>query len=172
MDGIEYRLVHEVTRNWNVHSVHRDYSENVKDPWLNITNDISNDLTDMGMCSIWLDADRDMKFDLSTYYNQICATMVVPKPYRLNEVTAIYLSFEKWVWVCFLCSAVLTGFLLTWMAKVGTQIDRRYKTVFAEGSRSVLEIISTATSHGFHANHKQTSINILLIRYRITIIYF
>lgn len=165
MDGIEYRLVQEVARNWNVLSVHRDYSENVKDPWLNITNDIIDDLIDMGMCSIWLDAERDMKFDLSTYYDHQCTTMVVPKPCRLNEVTDIYLPFRKWVWVFFLCSAVVTSLLLTYMAKVGAKMDRRYQAVFAEGSRTVLEIVSTATSHGVHFNPKQTSINILLIRY-------
>ncbi len=157
-DGIEYNLVQEVIKNWRIKHILRDESITGITPWVTMFDDLENHTADLAMCSIWVSVFRDT-YDVSSHYNHACFTLVVPKPKRLSEVTAIYTTFSGEVWFTFGLLCFATGILLWGSAMVGK------RTVYVSLSRSFLETMNIATSHGVDIFRTQrTSIKILLIR--------
>lgn len=165
LDGVEYRMVHEITKNWKVKFVKRDLSDEVKEPWTAILQDVKNDNADIAMCLQWLQLHRIQNYDYTTYYDHLCLTMLVPKPRRLNEASAIYLAFNVYVWALFCFFFLLTGLLITIFANIGLNKQfTLHDVVFKDFKRTFLEMINLATSHGVDNEPKQKSVNILITR--------
>lgn len=159
-DGIEYRLVREVVKNWNVTHILQDESKTGISPWTKMFDDLENHKADLSMCSIWVSVFKD-QYDVSSYYNHACNTLIVPMPKRLSEITAIYTTFSYDVWLTFGVLFLATVLLLWASAMIG--IGER--AVYVQLSRSFLEIMNIATSHGVEIFQTQkTSIKILLMR--------
>lgn len=159
-DGIEYRLVQEVIKNWKVKYILRDESRTGVSPWITMFEDLKNQTADIAMCSIWISVFDD-KYDVSGYYNHECNTLLVPKPKRLSEITAIYKTLSGLVWLTFGLCFFTTGMLLWSSAIIGIA----ERTVFVNMSRTFLEVMNIATLHGVQTLPKQqTSIKILLMR--------
>lgn len=159
-DGIEYRLVREVIKNWNVTHILQDESKTGISPWIKMFDDLENHQADLSMCSIWVSVFKD-QYDVSSYYNHACNTLIVPMPKRLSETTAIYTTFSGEVWITFGVLFLTTGLLLWASAMIG--IVKR--TAYVHLSRSFLEIMNIATSHGVEILQTQKiSIKILLMR--------
>lgn len=176
LDGVEYRIIQAVARDWNITFVRRDFSSTVPNPWKTIMTDISDNVTDMGICSVWMDANRADSFDLSTYYDFQCHKFLVPRPIRLNEATAIYRTFNTAVWLLFLCVFLVTGVLLMTLSRMEpeandfddgglTTVRRRPSAIHGNFIRSMLEMMNIATGHGVNRIPKQHSLNVLLIRW-------
>lgn len=157
-DGIEYRLVREVIKNWRVKHILRDESRTGISPWITMFDDLENHTADLAMCSIWVSVFKD-QYDVSSYYNHACNTLIVPMPKRLSEITAIYTTFSGEVWLTFALLFIAAGIVLWGSGTIGTQ------TVYVNVTRSFLEIMNIATSHGVEIFRTQrTSIKILLMR--------
>lgn len=122
-------------------------------------DDLIDDNSDVAMCAIWL-YDYENKYDMSTYHNHECNTLLVPKPRRLSEITAIYTTLSGEVWVICLSFFFITGILLWSSAKIGIV----EKTVYENIARSFLEVMNIATSHGVVQFPSQHSIKMLLLR--------
>lgn len=136
----------------------RDESKTGISPWITMFDDLENHTADLAMCSIWVSVFKD-QYDVSSYYNHACNTLIVPMPKRLSEITAIYTTFSGEVWLTFGLLFFATGILLWGSAMIGKQ------TVYVNVTRSLLEIMNIATSHGVDIFRTQrTSIKILLMR--------
>lgn len=161
MDGVEYRLLTEITKGWNIKY---ELAEIDSQPqWKNNLMDINHNKSDLGLCSIWLHAKHATEYDLTTYINTECITLLLPKPIRLSMASAIYLTFNKFVWTLWLSGFLLTGSLLTLMSRNGFT-KRNSVDIFSDLSRSILETLNTATSHGASKLSNRSAVNVLLMR--------
>ncbi|XP_037050126.1 uncharacterized protein LOC119084312 [Bradysia coprophila] len=126
-------------------------------------DDLQNHTSDLAMCSIWVSVFKD-QYDVSSYYSHACNTLIVPMPKRLSEITAIYTTFSGDVWLTFAVLFFATGLLL-WISAMMGIVNR---TVYVDLSRSLLEMMNIATSHGVDVLRAQkTSIKILLLSWII-----
>lgn len=122
--------------------------------------DLQNHTADLAMCSIWISF-FDNTFDASSFYSHECNTLMVPKPKRLSEITAIYTTFSGQVWLTFGLFCFATGIFL-WGSAITGIVD---KSVYVNITRAFLEITNIATLHGVHIfPRQQSSIKILLMR--------
>lgn len=121
--------------------------------------DLDNHTADIAMCSVWL-TEYENRFDLSTHHHHECATLLVPKPKKLSEITAIYTTLSSQVWLIFAFCFAATGMLM-WSS---ARIETGQRTVYGNFSRTFLEMINITTSHGVGHFPRQNSIKILLIR--------
>lgn len=99
LDGIEYRIIKEISKSWKLHVNRRDFSENISDPWSAVIDDVVKDSSDIAMCSIWQTNINYSVIDFSFEYSSLCATFLVPKPALVNPSEYLYLPLNKLVWV-------------------------------------------------------------------------
>lgn len=166
MDGIEFRFVKEVTKNWKKIYNFRDFSRTKVSPYTLIMQDLTNNTSDLAMCSIWLLEKKYKKYDLTTFYEQHCSTLLVPKPQKLNEATAIYTALSPMIRILLLFFFFLSSLLLNFFSKMEKRLNRQ-DSQYTELSRALLETINTATSHSVHRFSSQKDhvpVKILLIR--------
>lgn len=148
-----------MTKNWKIIYNLRDL-ETASEPLYTILfNDLNNNTADIVMCSIWL-SPYENKYDLSTFHELECGTLLVPRPKRLSEFTAIYTTLSGQVWLVFGICFFATGFSLWGSARI--EIVER--TVYMNVSRTFLEVMNIATSHGVRNFPRQRSIKLLLLR--------
>lgn len=121
--------------------------------------DLLNHSADIAMCAVWL-SDHGYKYDLTTFHSHECHSMLVPKPTKLNEATAIYTTLSYPVWIVFGFWFIMTGFLLWGIAKTKILIKNRYISLI----RSFLDITNVATSHGLDNFPDQNSVKVVLLR--------
>lgn len=107
-------------------------------------DDLKNRTADLAMCSIWISVFDD-KYDVSGYYNHECNTMLIPKPKRLSEMTAIYTTLSGMVWLTFGLLFFITGILLRYCKMTGADAK---KNVHVNLSRTFLDVMNIATLHG------------------------
>lgn len=166
---MEYRIIRAATKGWRTWLVRRDFSATVPNPWKQIMTDIADNLTDMGICSMWMNAKRADQFDLSTFYDFQCIKLLVPRPTRLNAASAIYRTFAVDVWCVFLFFCLITGLLLMSLSRIDYTIiycDKAARAVpkYNNFTRAIMEIMNIATGHGVNKIPTQHSLNVLLIR--------
>ncbi|KAJ6649859.1 hypothetical protein Bhyg_05100, partial [Pseudolycoriella hygida] len=155
--GVEYQLLQQVASNWNVTYFLPIFVNRTRGNVF--IDELNNNLVDMRMCSVWLTELDYYDYDLSTFHNHECYTLLTPKPVKLSEVTAIYKTFSSYTWITFVLSFFLFGLLL-W---VSARIQLMEKTVYTDLSRTFLEVTNIATSHGVDKFPRQYSMNILLL---------
>lgn len=164
MDGSEFRFVEDLTKNWKKSYNFRDFSRTKVAPYTFIMNDLSMNVSDMAMCSIWLIEKYYKSYDLTTFYDQNCATFLVPKPQKLNEASAIYKALDTSVWLLFLFFFLLSSILLNIISKMEKRLYER-NSLYTDFTRAIMETLNTATSHSVHRfTNVQMSIKILLTR--------
>lgn len=149
MDGTEFRFVKEVTKNWKKTYRFRDFSRTKAQPYTLIMQDLSNKTSDLAMCSIWFLEKYHKNYALTSFYDQLCATFLVPKPKKLNEATAIYKALSPSVWLLFLFFFLLSSVLLNCFSKMEKLLYQR-DSQYLDFTRAVMETINTATSHSVH----------------------
>ncbi len=159
-DGTEYRLVEEVVKNWKVEYLFRDWSKTQQSPYVTMYADLLNHSADISMCAIWL-SDHGYLYDLTTFHSHECHSMLVPKPTKFSEASAIYSTLSSVVWTVFGFSFVITGILLWAMAKIKIESKNRYVSII----RTFLDLTNVATSHGIDNLPDQNSAKVLLLRY-------
>lgn len=164
MDGTEIRFVKEVTKNWKKSYNFRDFSRTKLSPYITIMNDLANQSSDLAMCSIWLMEKYYERYDLTTFYGQLCSTLLVPKPRKLNEASAVYTTLSTFVWILFLCFFLLSTILLNSISRMEKSLYRR-ESQYIDFTRALMETINTVTSHAvYRFPSGQKSLQILLSR--------
>lgn len=89
---------------------------------------------------------------------------LVPKPQLLNAASFLYLSIGADVWCATVVSLIVMSLCFTILAKVGKKwMNNSWKdSVYVDFSRSILDAIDVATSHGLEKFPKQNSMRFLL----------
>lgn len=75
-DGLEYRIVKEIAKNWTVEHVKCDFSKKILDPWSTVLDNVEKNITDLGMCSVWLNVKSATYYDTSHYVDFQCGTFL------------------------------------------------------------------------------------------------
>lgn len=126
--------------------------------------DLLDHSADISMCAVWL-SDHGYQFDLTTFHSHECHSMLVPKPTKLSEASAIYASLSHTVWTIFSFCFAVTGILLWGMAIIKIAKKNHYTSLV----RTYLDLINVATGHGLNNLPDQSSANVLLLRWvRVT----
>lgn len=164
MDGTEFRFIKEVTKNWKKTFNFRDFSLVKQNPYVAILRDLSTDETDMSMCALWFMADTYKLYDMSTFYEDQCLLLLVPKPMKLNEATAIYTTLDKYVWLLAFFFFLWSIVSLNVVAKMESELNGS-TSAFVDFAVTVMETVSAATSHSVtrFPTH-QLSVKIILMR--------
>lgn len=136
----------------------RDLEKSSKSP-LKMLEYLDEHKADIVMCNVWL-TEREDKYDFTTFHNYECNTLMVPKPRRVSEITAIYTTLSAQVWLLFGLFFFVTGILLWVSAKIAMIENLIYVNV----SRIFLDVISIATSHAVNYIPRQHFMRILLLR--------
>lgn len=164
-DGLEWRFLREMTRNWNI-----QFRQPVKsnyDIWYQIVRNVEINASDLAMCSVWMTVNHNIKFDLSAFFDHQCITFLVPKPMPLNEALNIYLSLNSEVWLYFLLSTIGFILLLSGISRMGSFLfgvrqwnDRGWNDL----SVSAINAVNMATAHGVARFPHRHTVKILLTR--------
>jgi hypothetical protein len=72
---------------------------------------------DVGFCFLWLVDPQASDVDLTFPWNTACNTFLVPRPERLNKLSAVFLPFESALWGTIIAATVFTATLLRILAR-------------------------------------------------------
>lgn len=164
-DGVEHRCLQEISKNWQMDYILRDFSKTITNPWTTVMVDLKKNVSDIALCSIWLNIIHYSEYTLSRYYDTQCVTFLVPEPSKINEAEYIYLPLHKNVWFAFGFALLMTSSVLraiTWVCGVIFQKQFKDKQ-FQLMSTVFLEATNTATGHGLVVFPQQESIKILIL---------
>lgn len=75
-DGLEYRIVKEVAKNWSMEHVKCDFSNKILDPWSTVLANVDKNVSDLAMCSVWLNVKSVTLYDASNYVDFQCGTFL------------------------------------------------------------------------------------------------
>lgn len=75
-DGLEYRILKEITKNWTIEHNKCDYSSKVLDPWATVLENVEKNISDLAMCSVWLNVKSTTYYDASNYVDFQCGTFL------------------------------------------------------------------------------------------------
>jgi hypothetical protein len=67
---------------------------------------------DVGFCFLWLVDPQASDIDLTFPWNSVCNTFMVPRPQRLNKLSAIFLPFRSSLWSSLTAATMFTATLL------------------------------------------------------------
>lgn len=162
-DGLEYRYIASVLKNWKIKFIHLDDTKKPFTPHATMLKDLDNQYSQLVMCGVWLDYFHGEKWDITNYFDYDCITFVCPKPTKLNAATAVYRTLSGEVWLVYGFCFALTVVVLTKISQLESQF-RKIKIFSSEIGRSLLEAANTATSHATEHIPTQLSIQILLLR--------
>lgn len=159
-DGIEYRFMHDITRNWLVRYQIVDVG------WNGVLDTLSNDTSDIALCSVYLSFDHIQRFDLSSYFDHLCLTLFVPRPKQITEALFIYLSLPFDVWICYVGIFIIVGLFLYAISRLGAhlRIFDEKKVIYSNLQRSYIDVINVATSHGVTQFPFQAPLKIVIVR--------
>lgn len=166
MDGIEYRIISEITRNWKV-----NYRTGVvigqgrNDPHMIALNDVKTGVTDLAICSIWLNYDHYLVHDLTTFFDRQCITFLVPVNTLISEGSTIYISLSAAVWCLYIGSFISVGLVIIQLARIyyrSIHHSREFNT-FAYLSECYMDLINIATLHGIERFPKSMALKIIVI---------
>lgn len=167
-DGLEYWFVEDVTRGWNVE--YNVYNKN----WINVLNTVHEHENDMALCSIWLTERNHNSFSLSSYFDQQCLTMMVPRQKAINAAAVIYLSLKSSIWLYFGIAFVSIAFVLVGITKIGIhyKMYEPKNLPFRTLSNAFLEVVNIMTSHGMTHFPLQISIKFAILSWFIFSLLF
>uniref|UniRef100_A0A3F2ZDC6 Ionotropic glutamate receptor C-terminal domain-containing protein n=1 Tax=Lutzomyia longipalpis TaxID=7200 RepID=A0A3F2ZDC6_LUTLO len=159
IDGVEYNLINSITEGWRKGITIRYFDDHKVSPWTKIVNDVQDGISNIGLCSPWLNIKHYRVVDLSHSYDLQCLTFLVPRPQIVTPASYIYLPFSGMVWVVYIICLIATAFILHYF------VNREFIRATELSSLEVvfLEVINIATSHGATRFPKQVPIKILLV---------
>lgn len=91
----------------------------------------------------------------------------MPKPKLVNPAAYLYMSLSRSVWFAFLLSFIVVSMILTLIARTGRRTIRKsWKDKhYIDLTRSFMDSLNVATTHGIEKFPKQESMKTLLTRY-------
>lgn len=129
---------------------------------------------DMSTCSLWLKYDNYLQFDLVSYFDRQCITLMVPKQQYLFSAANIYLSLGNSIWLSVAISfiGITVALVVISRLSVNLNIHQPQKMPYHKIGIAVMEMINVATSHGMSHMSVQTSIRFALSGWIIFSLYF
>jgi hypothetical protein len=129
LDGIEMKIFLEISRRLNFTWRLQEPPEENKwgqkfenGSWSGgILGALVEGRADVGFCFLWLVDPQASDVDLTFPWNAVCNTFLVPRPQRLNKLSAVFLPFGLSLWVTITAATVLTATLLWFLARFGPQ---------------------------------------------------
>lgn len=167
-DGLEYWFLEDVTRGWNVQ--YNVYNKN----WSHVLKTIRKHKNDMALCSIWLTEYNYNSYSLTTYFDQQCLTMMVPRQKPINAAAVIYLSLKSNIWLYFGIAFVSIAFVLVGITKMEIYFEfyNSKNLPFRTLSDAFLEVVNIMTSHGMTHFPLQTSIKFAILSWFVFSLLF
>lgn len=148
LDGIEYRLMVELTKRWRLQL---DAIEAQPDAWLLTIHEVHANRSDVALCGQWLEIETCRLFDCSAPLDFMCGTFLVPAPVRLNAATAVYLSLSGSLWLVTLISFGLTvsavQLMAMWRRDRNASVGR---TVLDVAALTVLQSVREISAQMLH----------------------
>lgn len=163
-DGLEYRFITSVLKNWKIKFLHQDQTQIPFTPHVTMLNELENQTSQLVMCAVWLNYWHVPRFDLTNYFDYHCNTWICPKPVKLNAATAVYRTLSSDVWLLYALCFALTVVVLTIISQLESKF-RKTEVISSKLGRCLLEAANTATSHAAVNIPQQLSIQILLLRW-------
>lgn len=167
-DGLEYRVLKEIAKNWTIAHNKCDTSETIHDPYGEARGQVQDHQSDLAMCSVWLNEKSNTYLDVTSYINYECATFLVPKPESLNPATYLYKSLNVVVGCSVVISLIVLSFIVTIFARIGRKLKKKSWNglVYIAFSRSLFDTfgICTAQSLKFPKEHSVKYLFFWLIR--------
>lgn len=171
-DGIQYRMLQEIAKTWKIEHRKCDFSNTVSLPWKEVLNNVNDDLSDLAMCSIWMDQPRP-KYDTSTYFDLQCGTFLVPKPKALNPAAYLYLSLNSNDWCGFGVSLIIMTMCFTMFTKIGRRLNDSWKDyVYNDLTRSSIDALNIVTNHGLAKSPVENTMRLLVNRFEVKLFKF
>ena len=161
LDGIEYRFIKEVARNWKINFDRRPLDKD-RDLYEEMYVKVNNRSSDVVMCSVWINERHHQMVALSTYFDWQCVTFLVPIPTKIPEATIIYRTLSATSWAAFLSAFFLTGLSLTFVARLQSN------SIACRANRSIvncfLDLVNIATAQGLNQMPKSHLLRVILLR--------
>lgn len=105
-DGVEYRMLIEITKGYKLEIFEVDTSDYKKNPWDHVKTQLYEQNIDIGICSMFMNV-----YDLSLIegtipYTETCLTLLVPRPHLMDYSVYLYLPLTSHVWICCIFSMI------------------------------------------------------------------
>lgn len=126
---------------------------------------VQNHENEMTLCSVWLTETNHQLYALTSYLDEQCLTLLVPRQKTINLAAIIFLSLNLNIWISFGCAFVCIIVALTIITRLGIRL-RLYKLSempFRHWSTAFIAAINTTTAHGVHRFPSQTSIKFAVV---------
>lgn len=105
-DGVEYRMLKQITEGYKIEIFEVDTSDYKKNPWDYVKKLVNDQVIDVGICSMFMNV-NDLSFLEGTKpYTEICLTFLVPRPQLMDFSVYLYLPLKVHVWMCYIFSII------------------------------------------------------------------
>lgn len=164
-DGLQYRTIKEIIKPWKIEHNKCDFSPTISVPWNTVLYNVNDNISDLAMCSIWMTKPLS-QYDPSTYFDLQCGTFLVPKPHLLNPASYLYMSLSASDWYGFAVSLIVMTLSFSIITKIGRRFIGSWSDLMYDSfSRSLMDALDMATSHGLAKFPKEHSMKFLLNRF-------
>ncbi|CAG9815244.1 unnamed protein product [Phaedon cochleariae] len=116
-DGIEARIIEEVTKNWPVKYI-LEGPEIINDWWDETAKLVERYERDIGVCSHWQNNIIEKNVDISYPHTKIYATFIVKKPEPKSEIMLVISMFQEQVYLATSLTMATLAILLTLVKRV------------------------------------------------------
>lgn len=170
-DGLEYKVLKEVVKNWTIEHHKCDTSATIRDPYGEVRGQVENHESDLAMCSVWLNEKSNTYLDVTSYINYECATFLAPKPNELNPATYLYKSINGIVGCSILTSLFGLSIIFTICGRIGRAIKGKFwiDLVHIGFSRSLFDTFGIFTGQSLLKFPKEHSMKSLFFRFTTTL---
>lgn len=163
-DGLEYRVLKEVAKNWIIEHNKCDTSETIRDPYGEVRGQVERHESDLAMCSVWLNEKSNTYLDVTSYINYECGTFLVPKPDSLNPATYLYKSINGVVGLSVIACLIVVSILLSIFGRIGRKSKSKAwnDVVYIDFIRALFDTIGVFTAQSLQKFPKEHSMRYLI----------
>lgn len=118
----------------------------------------------MAMCAVWITQDRASRFELTDNFDFNCGTFLVAKSKVLDASSNIFWSMTIGVWALLAVSFIASAVCLVTFSSSLLSGDVHEFHYGHDNSRSWVDLVNIATSHGLTVLPKQSSLKWIVMR--------
>lgn len=160
-------FIKDITNGWNIEFI-------VFATRATMMEHLLNRKIDMSTCSLWLKWQNYQQFDLVSYFDRQCLTLMVPKQQYVFGAANIYLSLGNNIWLSVAISFIGITLAIVVISRVSVRLKLHQpnQMPYYKIDLAIMEILNVATSHGMTHISLQTSIRFALSGWIIFSLYF
>ena len=119
-DGIETKIFKEISHRLNFTYILHQPPDDNRYGWMKDSNTYSGGLigslkegtADVSFCSLWMVEKQVEAMEVTTPWNQMCITFLVPQPQLAKRLDAVFLPFQPSLWILLSVSEILSAVVL------------------------------------------------------------